>query len=219
MARGETSGLIYVGTGSADAELLARSLGADHTATCPGTPAAVPWRWDWADELDAWRREVAALPQAERVVVCTWPAPAARVPLVEVEDAQWLQTVEWPTALWFTTLVAAAATCRDEGSVVAVVDRPATLDAIGQAPVVAVADGMLNLVRSLAAHEGGRGVRVNAVVTSLNTDVSALPGAAPPLASFPGRVDVEVAGAVRTLLSTDALGMTGIALPVTCGRR
>ena len=133
--------------------------------------------------------------------------------------AQWLQTVEWPTALWFTTLVAAAATCRDEGSVVAVVDRPATLDAIGQAPVVAVADGMLNLVRSLAAQEGGRGVRVNAVVTSLNTDVSALPGAAPPLASFPGRVDVEVAGAVRTLLSTDALGMTGIALPVTCGRR
>ena len=65
--------------------------------------------------------------------------------------------------------------------------------------MVTVAEGLLTLVRSLAAREGGRQVRVNAVTTELFTAPAVLAGSPPPLASFPGRVDVEVAGAVRML--------------------
>jgi hypothetical protein len=39
------------------------------------------------------------------------------------------------------------------------------------------------------------------------------------LSTFPGRIDVEVAGAVRLLLSDDAVGVTGTSLPATSGRR
>jgi hypothetical protein len=38
------------------------------------------------------------------------------------------------------------------------------------------------------------------------------------LPSFPGRVDREVAGAVRLLLSPDAVGITGSTLAATGGR-
>jgi NAD(P)-dependent dehydrogenase (short-subunit alcohol dehydrogenase family) len=152
------------------------------------------------------------------VVVCTWADAVPAVPLVELDAASWRRQVEWPTALWFVTLVAAAGRCGDGGSLVAVVDRPAALDAVGQAPAVTVAEGVVNLVRSLAAREGKRGVRVNAVVSSLHTDTSGLLGSPPPLATFPGRIDVEVAGAVRMLLSDDAAGITGNAVPATAGR-
>ncbi|MDQ6695871.1 MAG: hypothetical protein M3Z46_00245 [Actinomycetota bacterium] len=219
MPAAAAAGLTFLGTGSPDAELLIRSLDVDRSETCPPTPLTEGWAWDWTATLDAWRDHVESLPSTEQVVVCTWTEPVAASPLVELDAARWRQQVEWPTALWFTTIVAAAGRCCDGGSVVAVVERPANLDASGQSPAVAVADGVANLVRSLAAHEGGRGVRVNAVVTSRHTDRQALPGAVPPLATFPGRIDVEVAGAVRLLLSPDAVGMTGLALPATCGRR
>jgi len=215
----EAARLTFLGTRSSDAELLSRTLGADRTVTCPATPQTDGWAWDFAGILDAWRSHIDSLPSAHQIVVCTWSPPAASVRLVELDAAQWRQQVEWPSALWYSTMVAAAGRCCDGGSVVAVVERPANLDASGQAPVVAVADGVLNLVRSLAAHEGGRSVRVNAVITSQHTGGHGLPGAPPPLATFPGRVDVEVAGAVRLLLSPDAAGMTGSALSATCGRR
>jgi NAD(P)-dependent dehydrogenase (short-subunit alcohol dehydrogenase family) len=76
----------------------------------------------------------------------------------------------------------------------------------------------VNLVRSLAAIEGARGVRVNAVMTEVHTAPATPLGAAPALATFPGRIEVEVAGAVRLLLSTDAAGITGTALAADCGR-
>jgi hypothetical protein len=62
-------------------------------------------------------------------------------------------------------------------------------------------------------------VRVNAVLTSIHTDPVGLLGSPPPLTTFPGRIAVEVAGAVRLLLSEDAAGVTGTALPATAGRR
>ena len=169
---------------------------------CPESPAAESWAWDWADTLTAWRAEVEALPQAGRVVVCTWPGAVPSVPLVDLAPIQWRQYVEWPTALWFSTLVAAAGRCADGGAVVAVVDRPAALDAIGHSAAVTVADGVTNLVRSLAAAEGERGVRVNAVIG----------------AALPGQVEVEVAGAVRMLLSADAVALTGTTVSATGGR-
>lgn len=218
MPTGDATSLTFIGTASADADLLAQALGADRLVTCPTPKPTNAWTWDWASVLADWRSGIESLPPATQVVVCTWHVASAAVPLVDLSGEQWREAVEWPTALWFTSLVAAAGRCSDGGSVVAVVDRPATLDAVGHGPAVAVAGGVLNLVRSLAAHEGGRGVRVNAVVTAQHTGTHGLPGAAPPLATFPGRVDVEVAGAVRLLLSNDAVGMTGLALSATCGR-
>jgi NAD(P)-dependent dehydrogenase (short-subunit alcohol dehydrogenase family) len=211
--------LRYVGTGSAEAVLLGRSLGAEAALTAPGPPPAEKWSWDFAAAIDAWTLELGAAPTGDRVVVCTLSEPAPSVPLIELNPVQWRRQVEWPTALWFSTLVAAAGRCRDGGSLVVVVDRPASLDAVGHSAAVTVAEGVMNVVRSLAAREGGRGVRVNAVVTALHTDVDGLPGSPPPLATFPGRIDVEVAGAVRLLLSDDASGITGAALAATAGRR
>jgi NAD(P)-dependent dehydrogenase (short-subunit alcohol dehydrogenase family) len=76
---------------------------------------------------------------------------------------------------------------------------------------------VVNLVRSLAAAEGGRGVRVNAVLSARPVASPALTGSAP-LTTFPGRVDVEIAGAVRMLLSDDSAGITGTALVATGSR-
>ena len=157
---GDRSGLSFIGTGSSDAARLARSVGAPDPITCPGAPAAESWTWDWSGALEAWTGEVGAVPEADRIVVCTWADPVPDTALVDLDPVEWRRQVEWPTALWFTTLVAAAGRCRDGGSVVAVVDRPATLDAIGQSAAVTVAEGVVNVVRSLAAREGGRGVRV-----------------------------------------------------------
>jgi NAD(P)-dependent dehydrogenase (short-subunit alcohol dehydrogenase family) len=153
------------------------------------------------------------------LVVCTWPVPVPDTALVELDPVEWRRQVEWPSALWFSTLVGAADCCRDGGSLVAVIDRPATLDAVGQSAAVTVADGVINVVRSLAAREGHRGVRVNAVLSSIHTDPAELLSSPPPLTTFPGRIDVEVAGAVQLLLSDDAVGVTGTALSSTAGRR
>jgi NAD(P)-dependent dehydrogenase (short-subunit alcohol dehydrogenase family) len=84
--------------------------------------------------------------------------------------------------------------------------------------VVTVAEGVLTLVRSLAAREGGREVRVNAVTTELLTAPPVLAGPPPPLPSFPGRAEVDVAGAVRMLLSSDAIGITGSTVRAAGGR-
>lgn len=197
---------------------LAESLPARRVLQTPAAPPDAGWGATGHDRLPAWRAEVEALPEAEAkaVVVCTWDESSSATPLVELDAPAWRAQVEWPTALWFATLVAAARRCGDGGSVVAVVERPATLDAPGQGPVVAVGDSVLNLVRSLAATEGARRVRVNAVTTALHTAPHPLLGAIPPLASFPGRVEIEVAGAVRLLLSPDAAGITGTVVAAAC---
>jgi hypothetical protein len=198
----DPSQLTFISTGSADADRLARSLGAGHHIAAPAPPAAIEWQWDWGDDLDAWTADVSALPTVDHVVVCAWSETAVESPLVEIHPVAWRREVEWPTALWFVTLAAAVGRCRDGGSVAVVVDRPATLDSVGRASVVTVADGVVNLVRSLAAQEGRR-VRVNAVLTEREPD---------------GRNDGATAGVVRLLLSDDALGITGSATSVAGGR-
>jgi NAD(P)-dependent dehydrogenase (short-subunit alcohol dehydrogenase family) len=218
VSRAESRDLSFVGTGSADSDLLAGALAPAMTVSVPSRPGTDSWDWRWADVLDDWRAEIEGLPMTDRVVVCTWTDAASGAPLVDLGAGVWRRDVEWPTALWFATLAAAPGRCRDGGSVVVVVDRPAALDAPGHGPAVAVAGAVTNLVRSLAAREGGRAVRVNAVVSSCHARTGGLPGSPPPLPTFPGRVDVEVAGAVRLLLSDDAAGITGAALPATGGR-
>ncbi|CAN5479551.1 hypothetical protein BH10ACT1_BH10ACT1_24160 [soil metagenome] len=218
-----STGPTFVGTATASARQLARSLGASTVLEAPEAGDDHGWSWSGArfDALEPWRRELGEVAAAVGVVVCTWSAPAASAGLLamaSIEPDGWRSGLEWPTALWFTTLVAAAERCADGGSLVAVVERPTTLDAEGRAMAVAVADGVINLVRSLAAVHGPRGVRVNAVETTLHSVAEQMLGPPPPLATFPGRVEVEVAGAVRLLLSPDAVGLTGTVLDAGCGR-
>ncbi len=103
----------FIGTGSVEAEALAAALGTAPAATSPAPPTARTWDWDWAGRLTEWRSEVAALPVADHVVVCTWPDPGPEVALLELGPDRWRREVEWPTALWFITLAAASGRCRD----------------------------------------------------------------------------------------------------------
>src|SRR5262249_37930464 len=141
------------------------------------------------------------------------PSPPRRC--VELDDAGWCLAAEWETALWFAALQAATAACADGGAIVVVVERPVSLDAEGRAPLVAVAEGVITFARSLALGEGGR---TNTVSTEVATAPARLFGSPPPLASFPGRAEVEVAGAVRMLLSADAAGLSGSVVRADCGR-
>ncbi len=197
---------------------MARALGAGVIVTAPAPPAAPAWEWEWSDALVAWSREIDALPLDDELVVCTWLDAEPTVDVVDLDPVQWRRQVEWPTALWFVTLARATVRCRDGGSVVVVADRAAALDSPGHGAEVTVAEGVVNLVRSLAAREGGRAVRVNAVISARHTEVPVRLGSPPPLATFPGRVDIEVAGAVRMLLSGDATGVTGASISSTGGR-
>jgi enoyl-[acyl-carrier-protein] reductase (NADH) len=98
-----------------------------------------------------------------------------------------------------------------------VIEAPAALDAAGFAPEVGLASALRALARSLAASEGARGVRINTVTTPVRLGVVPV-APAPPLASFPGQVEREVAGAVRLLLSADAAGLTGATFAADSGR-
>ncbi len=201
-----------------DATDLAHALGAELVVDAPGAPADAGWGWQWDDVLADWRARIAALPPTEGLVVCTWAPVGPATPVTDMTPEDWRTRVEWPTALWFTTLVAATERVADGGAVVAVAERPATIDAPGHGAAVAVGDGVANLVRSLATAHGARGVRVGGVATALHTAPASPLGAPPPLASFPGTV-ADVAGAVRLLLSPDASGLTGATLAADGGRR
>jgi NAD(P)-dependent dehydrogenase (short-subunit alcohol dehydrogenase family) len=214
-----STAIAFVGTGAPESAALAEALGATDVATCPAPPADTGWGWDVAGTIEAWTDELRELPARDRVVVCTWPDPAPAVALAALDPDAWRRQVEWPTALWYSTLVAVSARGADGGSVVVVADRPASLDVLGRGAEVTVAEGVANVVRSLAAREGGRGVRVNTLFSALHTSTAGLDGSPPPLASFPGTVDREVAGAVRMLLSDDAAGITGAVISATGGRR
>jgi len=209
--------VLFIGDAAPATTALADALGASVVAV-PAPPATPTWAWTWQETIDAWRADVVDGPPADHVVVCTWPASVATTPVVDLEPDAWRARVEWPLALWFNALAAAAQRCADGGSIVAVVELPAAIDAVGHGPVVTVAEGLITLVHSLAAREGGREVRVNAVTTELFTAPAVLAGSPPPLASFPGRADVEVAGAVRMLLSAEASGITGTTLRAAGGR-
>ncbi len=202
--------LLLLATETEATRRLADALGASLT---PLPPTREP------DAFEAWRADVIAGPPAERVVVSVWlDAPAAH-PLVELDDPAWRHRFELPYLLWTVALGAAGGRGADGGSIVALVQAPSALDSAGLTPESAIADGVLALVRSVAAAEGRRGVRANLVTTPIGLveQASCLP--APPLAaSFPGRIDREVAGSVHMLLSPEACGLTGRALHADGGR-
>ena len=174
--------------------------------------------WAWAAELEAWRETAAEGTQNGRIVVAVWPDSPAPGVALDLDVAGWEARTEQPLARWAVALGCAVRRCPDGGSIVAVVDGPTTLECVGWAPETAVAEGVRAMARSLALSEGARGVRVNTVSTPARLPLGELLHPAPPLATFPGTVDREVAGAVRMLLSEDACGITGSIVFADAGR-
>lgn len=194
----------------ADATLrLAKSLDAEFVALPPV---------DAPEEFEDWRTQAAAGEPCDRVVVAAWLVGAKRSDLLGLEPAEWRARFELPYLLWNFALGAASRRVADGGSIVGVVQAPAVLDASGWTPELAISDGVLALIRSLAAAEGPRGVRSNLVTTPIGLVEGDLVAPTPPLAGFPGTIETHVAGAVRTFLSTDALGLTGRVLSTDGGR-
>ncbi len=168
--------------------------------------------------FEAWRDDVLSEPSRDRVVVAGWQAHVPPEDLVELDPDEWVRRFEAPFLLWNFALGAAGRRCSDGGAIVAVCQAPAALDSPGRTPELAIADGVLALVRSVAASEGPRGVRANLVTTPIGlTDPDPI-APAPPLAGFPGTIDTHVAGAVRNFLSKDAGGLTGRVLSADGGR-
>jgi NAD(P)-dependent dehydrogenase (short-subunit alcohol dehydrogenase family) len=170
-------------------------------------------------ELEAWRDEIAAGPAADSVVVAVWAEQPEPGPLVDLTTDAWLARAEQPFVAWSLALGAAVARCADGGTIVAVVDRPAPLDCAGWSPESAIADAVEALVRSLARSEGPRGVHVHAVTTPARVPPPRVVAPPPPLDSYPGTVEGDVAGAVQLLLSGEGTsGLTGTVLHADAGR-
>lgn len=200
---------LLLGTPTSAVRTLADQLGAELVE--------VPLGGDDATH-ESWRADVAGGSPAERIVVAVWlDAPVAGT-VDDLDSASWEHRCEGPIATWMVAMGAAAARCADGGVVVAVVDRPAPLDCIGWAPESAVSDAVEALTRSLGRSEGTRGVRVNAVTTPTRLTSGDVVQPSPPLARFPGRLEEDVLGAVRLLLSDEAVGLTGHVAHADAGR-
>jgi NAD(P)-dependent dehydrogenase (short-subunit alcohol dehydrogenase family) len=194
----------------ADATLhLAKALDADFS---PLPAAGEPERFE------AWRSEAMAGEPREAIVIAAWLDAPSEAELMDVDTTAWRRRFELPYLLWNFALGAAGRRVTDGGALVGVVQAPAALDAPGWTPELAIADGVFSLIRSLAAAEGPRGVRANLVNTPIGLVEGELIAPAPPLEGFPGTIERHVAGAVRTLLSPDAIGLTGRVLTADGGR-
>lgn len=189
--------------------LLSKSLEAEFVAL----PSS-----DAPEEFEDWRTRVSLGEARNRVVVAHWLISPKPAELMTVDPAEWRRRFELPYLLWNFALGAASRRVANDGAIVAVVQAPAALDAPGWTPELAVSDGVLSLIRSVAAAEGLRGVRANLVTTPIGLVGGDLIAPAPPLAGFPGTIEQHVAGAVRTLLSPDSIGLTGRVLSADGGR-
>jgi NAD(P)-dependent dehydrogenase (short-subunit alcohol dehydrogenase family) len=208
-------GTLLIGSDLADVHRLADALDAEIELL----PAASDNpNWSWAADLEEWRSAALAKPSYDRLVVAAWAESFAETALIDLDLAAWERRSEQPLARWAVALGVASARCADGGSVVAVVDGPTALESAGWVPETAVAEGVRALTRSLALAEGRRGVRVNTVSTPARLPLAGPIDPAPPLQSFPGSLEQEVAGAVRLLLSPDAVGVTGSVVFADAGR-
>lgn len=211
---------LLIGSGVPAVEELRAALGAELLALPDEAALGVATDWPWGDTLEGWRDDASSGPVADQVVVAAWPvAGGERREMVEARLDEWVVETEEPFARWFAALGVAVSRCADGGSIVAVIERPPPLDCAGWAAASAVADAAESMVRSLARGEGGRGVRVNGVTTPVRLQQAPMvQDPAPSLATYPGSVGVEVAGAVRVLLASDAAGITGTVVHADCGR-
>jgi len=206
---------LLIGTDVPAVRQLAGALEAELVAIPDLGEPSGPWP---SAVLDAWRDEVAAGPAADRIAVAAWPESPHPAPLVEVDAAEFTARCEWPFAMWFAALGAAVRRAADGAAIVAIVERPPPLDCAGWAPESGISDAVEAFVRSLARSEGPRDVRVNAVTTPARLIHGAVPSPPPPLASFPGTVDRDVAAAALMLLSGGVVGVTGTVVHADGGR-
>lgn len=177
-----------------------------------------PFAWGWKDRLTSWSHDVQrAQAPSSSVVVCAWPPPGEATMVVDLAENQWEQ-MEANFARWIVALQLAANLCRSGGAVVLVTEQPCALDTAGSGMQTALSQGLVAFTRSLAAALGADGVRVNTVTTTLWSAPEDPKGSPPYLASFPGTIEHDVAGAVRLLLDPRACGITGWVLPADQGR-
>jgi NAD(P)-dependent dehydrogenase (short-subunit alcohol dehydrogenase family) len=188
----------------------------DFASVLGGSLEALPARADDA-ALEAWRERIGRGAPCPRIVVAIWNEALRPEELLQLTPESWLLRAETPLLDWSLALGAASARCADGGAIVAVADAPGALDAAGWVPESGLAEAVHALVRSLAQSEGARGVRVNSVATPARIHGAAKLREAP-LPTYPGRLELEVAGAVRLLLSPQATGLTGCSLSADCGR-
>ena len=208
---------LFIGLDTAPTRELAASLHLDLVSPSALRPAH-GWAWSFTDDITAFVASIDELPTATNVVVCTWPERADACALTDTSTAAWIDGVERSLALWYAVITAAAERCSDGGAIAVVVERPAAIDSPGHAITTTVAEGVATLTRSVALVHGERGVRANTITTAIATAPETLVGMPPALATFPGTVQLEVAGAVRMLLGANADGVTGTMIHADCGR-
>lgn len=221
---GETpAAALCIGRPDAGARELADTLGVSHLAPPALTGAAVAetldsGSWAFTDTIEGWAAELAAGDPLDRIVLATWLEHPPADSFADLSEAAWLTSVEYELALWARTIVAVAGRAAPGASIAVIVDRPSPLDAVGHVPALAVAEGLRILARSAALVHGERMVRINTIAASLDTSARHLVGMAPALPTFPGRIAIEIAGAVRALWRNDTIGVTGTVLTVDGGR-
>ncbi len=183
--------VLIIGRDFGPTRQLRAALGADRLLAVPelGDPGGTR-----RTALERWEQQSEDLGDFSSVVIACWDEIDAPSPFVDIDGTAWSSQLEQRLTTWAVATKVGIARCADGGAVVVVVERPAAFDAVGRSMLVGVAEGVLGLMRSVAASEGPRAVRVNAVTTELWTAPAELLGPTPALASFPGRVDVEVAG-------------------------
>jgi len=170
------------------------------------------------DVFESWRASASQGTARERIVVAPWLDAVARAELMCIDATHWRQRFELPYLLWNFALGAASRRCADGGAIIAVTQTPPALDAAGWTPECAIADGVLALVRSVAAAEAARGVRANLVTTSFGLVEDERDAPTLPLVDFTGTLEGQVVGVIRTLLSPDAVGLNGRVLSTDGGR-
>ncbi len=198
---------------------LAASLDATFVALPPAAFATpIDNDWSFGSALETWRADAGLAAPSTRVVVAAWTPQHAAGRLIDIDAATFAARAELPFVAWFVALGNAVRRCADDGAIVAIIERPSPLDCAGWAPEGGVADAVEAFVRSLSRAEGHRGVRVNAVTTPHRLIPDALVAPSPPLANYPGTLELEVASAVSALLGPAVGGVTGTVVHVDCGR-
>jgi len=170
------------------------------------------------EQFENWRAELSDGEKYDTIIIAQWQADPVRNETANSNAIDWKERFEQPFLLWNFSIGAASQCINDGGSIVVLVQAPAIPGSAGWTLQSAISDGVLALVRSIAAAEGDRGVRINMVISPIGLVDEQVLNPTPPLAGFPGTLEKTVCGAIRMLLSDDASGITGRAIPADGGR-
>ncbi|MBM9459404.1 SDR family oxidoreductase [Nocardioides sp. zg-536] len=219
------------GIGAATASVLRAAGHEVVVADLPGAAvspgAGVDVGVDVTDEasVEALFTEVAGRPGGfTGVVNCAGVSTLARV--VDHDAAEWRRVVDVCLTGAFLVLKHAGRNVADGGSLVSLSSLNARQPGTGLAAYCAAKAGLVALTEVTALELGGRGIRVNAVapglvVTPLTAPAMDIPGVREEYVANTalGRSGeaVEIAAAIRFLLSDDAAWITGETLDINGG--